>query len=113
LVFGAVALGLILLQQARERRQEIGLLRAVGWRPSTIARLLAAEQFWLLSTGVGLGTLAGCLTALPWLLRQGGHLPWLMLIACLVGMLVVGLAGLGLTARRAVHHSVCELIREE
>jgi ABC-type lipoprotein release transport system permease subunit len=113
LFFGAGALGLILLRHARERRQEIGILRAVGWRPAQVARLLAAEQFWLLSAGVGLGALAGSMTALPWLLRQGGHLPWPTLAFGLIGLIAVGLAGLGLTARRAVRQSVCELIREE
>ena len=113
LLFGASALGLILLRHARERRREIGILRAMGWCPTTVAHLLAAEQFWLLSAGVGLGTLSGCLTALPWLLRQGGQLPWPHLAIGLIGMLTIGLTGLGLTARRAVHRSVCELIREE
>lgn len=113
LFFGTGALGLILLRHARERRREIGILRAVGWSPGRVARLLAAEQFWLLSAGVLLGSLAGGLSALPWLLRQGGHLPGLALAAGLAGLLVIGLAGLGLAARQAVHQSVCELLREE
>ncbi len=41
----------LLLIQVRERRQEIGLLQAVGWRPNVVRRLLMQEGLMLALVG--------------------------------------------------------------
>ncbi len=53
----------LLLQQVRERQQEIGLLQAVGWRPWTIKRLFVQEGLFLAT----IGTVSGVLVSL-WVL---------------------------------------------
>jgi putative ABC transport system permease protein len=96
LLLGAAGLAIVLLRSVWERRGELALLRALGFRKGALAWLVLAENLFLLVAGLGVGTLAALAAVAPHLTGSGAGLLWLRL-ALLLGLVVcVGLvAGLG------------------
>jgi putative ABC transport system permease protein len=92
LVLGTVGLGAVLLRNAFERRRELALLQAVGYRRRHISQMVLAENLLLLVFGLGIGTACALLAVLPVLRERPGVVPFLALAALLLAVLVVGLA---------------------
>jgi hypothetical protein len=91
LVLGTVGLGAVLLRNAFERRRELALLQAVGYRRRHLSQMVLAENLLLLVVGLGLGTATAVLAVMPALRERPGVVPFLALAALLLTVLVVGL----------------------
>ncbi len=113
LLLGTFGLAAVQLRNVFERRGELALLRAVGFRRGTLAWLVLLEHAALLVAGLGVGTLAAVLAVLPHLLHRGAAVPWLSLAATLLAVLVVGLAAGLLAVRAAVRAPLLAALREE
>jgi ABC-type antimicrobial peptide transport system permease subunit len=85
LVLGTIGLAAILLRNVLERRKELALLRATGFRPRHVAAMVIAENLLLLLLGLANGTLCALLAIAPALIARGGHVP-LLSIAALLAM---------------------------
>jgi ABC-type antimicrobial peptide transport system permease subunit len=72
-----------------ERRGELATLRAFGFRRSTLAWMVLAENAFLLVIGVVVGCVAALAAVAPSL--AGRHVPWPSLAATLALVLVVGM----------------------
>jgi ABC-type antimicrobial peptide transport system permease subunit len=92
LVLGTVGLGAILLRNVLERRRELALLRAVGYRPRHLAAMVLAENVLLLLLGLATGTACALLAIAPAVSLRGGHLPAASLSLLLAIVLVTGIA---------------------
>lgn len=90
LLLGALGLAVVLLRGVWERRGELALLRALGFRPGALGWLVLAENGFLLLLGLGVGTVSALLAVLPHVLAGGGAVPWLRLTGLLAMVLVVG-----------------------
>ncbi|MBC7818962.1 MAG: FtsX-like permease family protein, partial [Planctomycetaceae bacterium] len=91
LLLGTFGLGTVMLRNVIERRAELALLRAVGFRPSAIRRLVLFENAFLLACGLAVGTGSALLAMLPHLLSTGADVPWLSGAGLLAGIFAVGL----------------------
>ena len=71
IIFFALSFGLVntLVMAVFERVREIGLMLALGMRPSSILGQIVVESFFLLATGLVVGNLLACLTII--LLAEG------------------------------------------
>jgi hypothetical protein len=99
LVLGTLGLGAILLRNVLERRRELALLRALGYRPRDFFAMVVAENVLLLAGGLIVGTVCALLAIAPMFLDRGGRLPAATLAVLLLGVLATGLlASLGATA---------------
>ncbi len=113
LLLGTFGLGTVMLRNVIERRAELALLRAVGFRPSAIRRLVLFENAFLLACGLFVGTGSALLAMLPHLLSTGADVPWLSGAGLLVGIFGVGLlAATGATAE-AVRTPIVASLRGE
>ena len=92
----------MLVRNLIERRRELGLLRAVGYRPDHLGRLVLVENLLLLVLGLATGTLAACLAIVPAFGPRGGRPPVGALAALLAAVLATGIvvSGLGLRVLR-------------
>jgi putative ABC transport system permease protein len=61
LLVGMAALGVISSRTVVERRQQIGMLRAIGYQPATVAVSFLLESSFIALTGITIGTLVGVL----------------------------------------------------
>ena len=104
LVLGTVGLAAILLRNVLERRRELALLRAVGYRPRHLAGLVLAENLLLLTMGLATGTVCALLAVAPAVSVRGGQFPVASLGLLLAAVLATGV-GASLAATRAVWRS--------
>jgi ABC-type antimicrobial peptide transport system permease subunit len=94
LLLGTFGLAAVQLRNILQRRGELALLRATGFRRQRLARLVLYENLALLLGGLGIGTLAAVLAVGPHWLSGGASVPWLDL-ALTLG--VVALVGVGVS----------------
>jgi putative ABC transport system permease protein len=122
LVVGVAALGVIAARSVVERRQHIGVLRAIGFRASTVRLGFLLETAFLAGTAIIVGTGLGLLMSMNVINdahRQATwpdvHLmvPWLNLIVIFVVVLGVALATTYLPARRASRMYAADALRYE
>ncbi|NCO34435.1 MAG: hypothetical protein GW893_11330, partial [Armatimonadetes bacterium] len=73
-----------------DRRGELALLRAVGFRTSTICRLIMLEHLSLLALGVISGTLASLIAIYPSLRTSGAEVPYVLLSLTMLAVLLNG-----------------------
>jgi ABC-type antimicrobial peptide transport system permease subunit len=92
LLLGALGLAVVLLRNVWERRGELALLRALGYRRGTLGWLVLSENGFLLALGLGVGTVTALLSVAPHLRESGGDVPVLRLLALLALVLAIGLA---------------------
>jgi ABC-type antimicrobial peptide transport system permease subunit len=91
LVLGTIGLAAILLRNVLERRKELALLRAVGFRPRHVAAMVIAENLLLLLLGLATGISCAIVAVAPAMGTRGGHLPVVSIGTLLAAVLVTGL----------------------
>ena len=92
LVLGALGLAVVLLRSVWERRGELALLRALGFRKSVLGWLVLVENSFLLILGLVIGSVSALAAVAPHLVTGAGGVAWLQLLGLLALVLVVGLA---------------------
>jgi len=100
LVLGTFGLAAVQLRSVLERRKELALMRATGFRRSKLGEMVLLENLVLLIGGLGLGTAAALIAVLPQMLLGAARPPLFDLSVLLAIVLVVGFAT-GLIAVRA------------
>jgi ABC-type antimicrobial peptide transport system permease subunit len=101
LLLGTFGLAAVQLRSVVERRGELALLQATGFRRRRLAQMVLLENASLLVAGLGVGIVAALVTLLPHLLAGGAAIPWLSLVVMLATVLAVGVLA-GIVAVRAV-----------
>lgn len=112
LLLGVVGLAVVLLRNVWERRSELALLRAMGYRLGTLNRLVFTENALLLLLGLGAGVVAALIAVAPHV-AGGGSVPWGRLAAMLGAVLVVGLLAAGAAVVASVRTPIVQGLRRE
>jgi putative ABC transport system permease protein len=113
LLLGALGLAVVQLRNVIERRGELALLRATGFRPRTLAALVLCENASLMTLGLGAGLLAALLAILPQLANRQAQIPWSTLAGIILLVFLTGLLAAGLAVRRAVQTPLLATLRKE
>jgi ABC-type antimicrobial peptide transport system permease subunit len=113
LLLGSVGLGIVVLRNVLERRGELAVLMAVGFRKTEVQRLLLLENGALLAAGLGVGVIAAAVAVLPAVLSPETRLPVGSLAATLIAILVNGLLWTWLATRLAVRGDLLRALRNE
>lgn len=113
LVLGTFGLAAILLRNVLERRRELALLRAVGYRRAHFALIVLAENTLLLSAGLLTGTLCALLAVAPVVLERGGRLPYASFAVLLLAVIISGLGSSLLATVAAYRSSLLASLRSE
>ena len=113
LLLGTVGLAAVMLRNVLERRGELALLRAVGFRPSAVRTLVLTETAFLLTCGLAAGTASALLALAPHLLSTGADVPWLSGGLTLSAVFVAGMAASLLAVRAAVRTPIVATLRGE
>jgi hypothetical protein len=100
LLLGTFGLAAVQLRSVLERRGELALMRAAGFRRWRLAKIVMIENALLLAGGLCVGLFAALLAVLPHWLAGGAEAPLVDLAIYLGIVLVVGLIS-GLAAVRA------------
>ncbi len=100
LILGTIGLAAVTLRNVFERRRELALLAAAGYRVRELSVLVVSETLALVMIGLGVGVVAALLSIAPVLMARGGRPPALSMI-WLAAVAVSGVLA-SLVATRAV-----------
>ena len=96
LMLGTIGLAVVLLRNLVERRAELALLAAIGFRPGSRLRLVLSENGFLLVVGLLVGCGCAVVAVLPSLVTSGRTINVAALAATLGAVLMIGLGALTL-----------------
>ncbi|HET6664918.1 MAG TPA: FtsX-like permease family protein, partial [Acidimicrobiales bacterium] len=113
LLLGTVGLAAVMFRNVLERRRELALLGAVGYRARHLATMILAESVLLLGTGLLAGVLAAALAIAPALSARGGPFPVASTLALLAGVFVTGLVSTLAATRAAASGRLLRALRSE
>jgi ABC-type antimicrobial peptide transport system permease subunit len=112
LLLGVLGLAVVLLRNVWERRPELALLRAMGYRLATLNRVVFTENAMLLLLGLGAGVFAALVAVAPHV-AGGESVPWGRLGIMLGAVLVVGLIAAGAAVTASVRTPIVQGLRRE
>jgi ABC-type lipoprotein release transport system permease subunit len=113
LLLGSAGMGILVLRHVMERRNELALLRAVGYTQSDAAGVVMAEHRFVLWAGLLTGTIASALAVGPSALRPEIHVPYLLLAGFLVGTAALSLGWIWIATRLALRAPLVPALRHE
>lgn len=113
LLLGSAGLGIVVLRNVLERRGELALLQAVGFRKKALRGLVQGEHWLLVLLGVVLGTATACVAVWPALRSPGAEVPVGSLIGLLVAILGSGMIWVWLAVVIALRGSLLAALRNE
>jgi putative ABC transport system permease protein len=119
LLVGIAGLGVVMVRAVRERRQEIGMLRAMGFRAGLIRTAMLSEAGLIAVQGTVIGAVLGLITTRQLLMASDSFgdvpipflVPWFGLAVILALPLAASLAVTAWPARRAARIRPAEALR--
>ena len=106
LILGSIGMGVVVMRNILERRNELALLGAVGFRSKSIRLLLVSEYWLLLIIGLTIGVITAGISVLPAIFSPGSEIPFLTIFLFVVAILISGgfwpLLATKLAARRNI-----------
>ena len=92
LLLGTVGLAAVLMRNVLERRRELALLRACGYRRRHLFTIVLAENAFLLLMGLASGAGSAAIAVAPAVSTRGGHVPLASLCVLLALVAATGIA---------------------
>ena len=111
LLLGSVGLGVVVLRNVLERRGELALLLAVGFRARALKWLVVSEHGALLLAGLSVGVVAAGVAVLPSLLSPGAEVPYRSMALTLAAVCASGLLWTWLATLLALRGRIIEALR--
>jgi ABC-type antimicrobial peptide transport system permease subunit len=113
LLLGTIGLAVAQLRSVLERRQELAVMRAIGFTQKRLAAVVMTETATLLLMGIGCGVLCAVLAVLPHAILGGLTPPILEPLLIVAGIILFGmLAGL-VAVRRVSRMPLLESLRAD
>ena len=112
-LLGSAGLGVVAARNILERRAELALLRAVGFRRGQLLQMLFLEHGALALAGMLAGVLAAGVAVAPALLAPETTIPWTGLALTLASVLAGSLSWIGLAVLAAMRGSLLAALRME
>jgi ABC-type lipoprotein release transport system permease subunit len=113
LLLGSAGLGVVVLRNVLERRSELAVLAAVGFRRGVLRRLVVSEHAVLQCVGLFLGVAAAMLAVLPALISPSAQIPYGALAAALALVFVSGIFWTWAAARMALRGEILRALNKE
>jgi ABC-type antimicrobial peptide transport system permease subunit len=114
LVLGTIGLATVLLRNVLERRRELALLGAVGFRGSHVLTMVVAENVLLLGCGLLAGAICAGLAIAPAVVERGGRFPITSSGALLLfGVFITGLLSSIVAMNAATRAPLLSSLRSE
>jgi putative ABC transport system permease protein len=113
LLLGTIGLAVAQLRSVLERRQELAVLRALGFTRRRLAAMVMTETASLLLMGIGCGAVCAVLAVFPHAILSGLRPPLVEPLLIVLGIILFGmLAGL-IAVRRVASMQLLESLRAE
>ena len=114
LLLGVVGVAVVQLRNMADRRSELALLQAGGFRPNRLRSLVLRENLVLLGTGLSIGAVAAVVALVPQAMASSSapaSLPWLSSGLLIGALIAVGVAVGGWATSAALRASIVPALR--
>jgi putative ABC transport system permease protein len=112
-IIGTIGLGIVLLRNIYERRQELALLLSLGYNHEQVFKIVFTENFILLAAGFFTGMLAALVGILPSLLSPSFDMQGGFLILLTAGIFLSGLLWIYFPLKSALNKPLIPALRNE
>lgn len=112
-IIGTVGLGIVLLRNIFERRQELAIMASIGFNRKKIFKIVLIENMMLLFTGFGIGILSAMLGIMPSLLSPAFQIQATYLIMLVTGMILSGMVWICLPLISALRKPLIPALRND
>jgi putative ABC transport system permease protein len=106
LIIGTFGLGILIARSIMERKSEIGLLLALGYRQKSIYRIIFTEYLILLIAGIAIGFLPAVISTLPSLLSISTDVSIVNLLIIVLFLVISSNIWIGLFARMNIRTDI-------
>jgi ABC-type lipoprotein release transport system permease subunit len=114
LLLGTFGLATVLLRNVLERKRELALLGAVGYRRAHVMTMVVAENVLLLAVGLAAGALSAALAIAPAVAERGSTLPFTSgSVLLMIAVLITGLLSSVIAMRAATRMPLLASLRSE
>jgi hypothetical protein len=113
LLLGTVGLAAVLARNVLERRRELALLAAVGYRRSHLAVMILAENALILVGGLIIGTACALVAIVPAIVARGGTVAMASMAGWLAMILATGLAAVAVATALMIRLPLIPSLRAE
>jgi ABC-type lipoprotein release transport system permease subunit len=114
LLLGTVGVATVLLRNVLERRRELALLGAVGYRRTDVLVMVVAETALLLAGGLAAGALSALVAIAPAVAERGGRIPATAGSGLLLaGIILTALLASAVATRAATRATLLDGLRAE
>ncbi|TWT98915.1 FtsX-like permease family protein [Neorhodopirellula pilleata] len=113
LLLGTIGLAVAQLRSVLERRNELAVMRAVGFTRGRLAKLVLGENLFLLLMGMGCGVITAVLAVFPYAWSSGSEVPIGEPLMILLGILVFGMAAGMIAVWRVLTFPLLDSLRAE
>jgi putative ABC transport system permease protein len=113
LILGTAGMATVLLRNVLERRKELALLGALGFRRIGIGVVIVSENVFLILCGLAGGTVCASVAILPAIQERGTAFPFSMVFFTPAAVLVIGIASSVFAMIAALRTPLLESLRSE
>ena len=112
-IIGTIGLGIVLLRNIMDRKQELALLLATGFKKSLIHKIILIENIFLLTAGLFIGTLAALIGILPTIFSHSYNMPEGFIAIIILLIFISGLFWIYFPSKIALKKSIIQNLRAE
>ncbi len=113
LLLGTVGLAAVLARNVLERRRELALLAAVGYRRLHLSAMILAESALVLVGGLAIGAACALVAIIPAIVSRGGHVAAASMAGWLAIVLATGLAAASVSTLWMIRLPLIPALRSE
>jgi len=112
-IIGTIGLGIVLLRNILERKQELALLISLGYSRKQIFQIVFTENASLLVTGFSIGVLSAFAGIIPSLMSPSFNIEWSFLLIITTGIFISGLLWIWFPLRSALKKPLITALRAD
>ncbi len=113
IIIGTIGLGIALLRNISQRKQELALYSVLGFQKQFVFKLILAEHSLILFAGIFLGLVASLPVILPLIISPVSSVPWLFILAILLLVFMNGFLWIYFAAKTTIKQNPLQGLREE
>jgi ABC-type antimicrobial peptide transport system permease subunit len=112
-LIGTIGLGILLLRNLLERKSELAVMSALGFRKPQILKIIFLENVLILTSGIIVGLMAALIGILPSILSPAFTMNTGLIIILLIAILLSGLAWIYFPAKHSLKKISVKALQQE
>ena len=113
IILGSIGLGIVVWRNVNDRKGELAILRALGFKLKTLHNMVLTEHLIIFSSGIIIGISSALLATLPGLFTPGAQIPVKTLLFLFLLIIINGFCWTCLSTRMSVNNKIISALRND